>query len=334
MAETVSSAAHTMKTIRVGVYGGPQVLTTADVPMPVPAANDVLVRVAAVGVNIEDVLDRTGDTERTLPFALGYEAAGTIVTLGSDVAGWHTGERVAFVAPAAYAEYVTVPLEHMVRIPDRLDFPQAVAAARDGVTAHYLTIAHPIREGEWVLVRPATAGPGLFLSQLAKRRGARVIGIVETTESEENLHRLGAGAPLLWRRAELAADVRRLTDGVGVDVVFDETGNSADDVAVEWELDCLRPRGHLVLFGHAPFTVGFVNFDRLAGASLSVTSAVAQDYFLESGEFTRLAGLALEEVATGEVEAPVAATFPFAEAARAHQMVESRATSGKVILTP
>jgi len=327
-----------MKVIRVGAYGGPEVLGGTEMPIPTPGAQDVVVRVAAIGVSFDDVLDRTGETERDLPFVPGSEVAGTIVALGSQVADRRIGERVACLAPGAYAEQLVAPREHVVPIPDRLDFAQAAAAARDGVLAHALiTGAHAARDGDVVLVRPAMHGPGVCLMQLAKQRGARVIAAIATPESEEDVRRLGADAILVWRPEEgegVVADVRRLTDGAGVHVVFDAIGDAEEEAATEWELDCLRPRGHLVLFGQAPFSVGFVNFGRLSGASLTVTAAVAPDYFLEPGEFARVAGLVLDQVASGTLEVPIAATFPLDEAARAHQLEESRATIGKVILVP
>lgn len=324
-----------MKAIRIGAYGGPEVLGGTEMPVPAPGAQDVVVRVAAIGVSFDDVLDRTGETERLLPFIPGSEAAGTIVALGSEVAGRRIGERVACLAPAAYAEQLVAPQEHVVPIPDRLDVVQAAAAVRDGVYAYALiTSAHIVRAGEVVLVRPAMYGPGLCLLQLAKQRGARVIAAIGTSESEEIVRRLGADAVLVWRPEEVVAELRRLTSGEGVDVVFDAMGNAPDEIAVERELDSLRPRGHLVLFGRAPYSVGFVNFDRLSGASLTVTSAVAPDYFLEPGEFARVASLVLDQVASGTLEVPIAGTFPLGEAARAHHMEESRATSGKVILLP
>ncbi len=324
-----------MKAIRIGAYGAPEVLGGAEMPDPTPGAQDVVVRVAAIGVSFDDVLDRAGETERELPFIPGSEAAGTVVALGSQVADRRVGERVACLAPAAYAEQLVAPQEHVVPIPERLDEVQAAAAVRDGVFAHALiTGAHAMREGEVVLVRPAMYGPGLCLIQLAKQRGARVIAAVGTPESEEIARRLGADAVLVWRPAEVVAELKRLTGGEGVHVVFDALGNSLDETAVELELDSLRPRGHLVLFGRAPYTVGFVNFDRLCGASLTVTSAVAPDYFLEPGEFARVAALVLDQVASGALEVPIAGTFPLGEAARAHRLQESRATGGKVILLP
>jgi NADPH2:quinone reductase len=188
--------------------------------------------------------------------------------------------------------------------------------------------------GDVVLVRPGIEGPGLGLLQLAKQRGARVIAVIGTPESEEIVRRLGADAVLVWRPEEVVAEMRRLTDGAGVHVVFDAMGNAPDETAVKWELDWLRPRGHLVLFDRAPRSVGFVNFDRLSGASITVTSVVAADYLLEPGEFAALASQVLDAVARGSLEFPIAGTFPIGEVVRAHQLVESCAAVGKVILQP
>src|SRR4029077_5670161 len=201
---------------------------------------------------------------------------------------------------------------------------QALAAMRDGLLALIVTTrAHAVRAGEVALVRPADEGPGLCLLQMAKQRGARVIAVIDAPESEEIVRRLGADEVLVWRSAEVVSQLRQLTGGEGVHVVFDAVGNVPDESAAEWELDCLRLRGHLVLFDRAPRSLGFVNFDRLSGASLTVTSVAAADYVLEPGAFTSLAGQVLDAVASGTLELPIAGTFPFGEVVRAHQLVES-----------
>ncbi len=274
-----------MKAIRVGRYGGPEVLQVVEMPTPMPGEQDVVVHVAAIGVTFDDVLDRTGETERELPYTPGFEAVGTIVAVGAQVSNRRIGERVACLAPATYAEQLVAPQEHVVPIPQHLDDLQAVAAVRDGILALALTKhARALRAVDVVLVRPATEGPGLGLLQMAKRGGARVIAVIGTPESEKIVRDLGADAVLVWRPAEVVAEMRRLTDGEGVHVVFDAMGNAPDETAVKRELDCLRPRGHLVLYDRAPRSAGFVNFDVLSGASLTVTSVVAADYLLEPGE--------------------------------------------------
>lgn len=324
-----------MKAIRVGTYGGPEVLQVVERPIPTPGEQDVVIHVSAIGMNFDDVLDRTGETERELPYTPGFEAVGTIAAVGAHVSSRRIGERVVCLAPAACAEQVVAPQEHVVPIPQQLDDLQAVAAVRDGVLALALTArAHVLQAGEVVLVRPAIEGPGLCLLQLAKQRGARVIAVIGEPEEEEIVRRLGADAVLVWRPAEFVAELRRLTDGQGVHVVFDAMGNDPNEFAVKWELDGLRPRGHLVLFDRAPRSVGFVNFDRLAGASLTVTSVVAADYVLEPGAFASLAGQVLDAVASGALEFPIAGTFPIGEVVRAHQLVESCDAVGKVVLLP
>jgi NADPH2:quinone reductase len=324
-----------MKAIRVGRYGGPEVLEVVELPAPTPGEREVVVHIAAIGVTLDDVLDHTGETERELPYTPGYEAVGTIVAVGAQVTSLHIGERVACLAPAAYAEQLVAPQEHVVPIPEGLDNLQTLAAIRDGLLALIVTTrAHTVRAGEVALVRLADEGPGLCLLQLAKQHGARVIAAIETSESEGLVRRFGADEVLVWRSAEVISQLRQLTDGEGVHVVFDAVGNAPNESAVEWELDCLRPRGHLVLFDRAPRSLGFVNFDRLSGASLTVTSVAAADYVLEPGAFTTLAGQVLDAVASGTLELPIAGTFPFGEVVRAHQLVESRAAIGKVILLP
>jgi NADPH2:quinone reductase len=324
-----------MKAIRVGRYGGPEVLEVVETLVPTPGEQEVVVHIAASGVTFDDLLDHTGETERELPYIPGFEAVGTVVAVGAQVSSQRIGERVACLAPAAYAEQLVAPQEHVVPIPQGLDDLQALAAVRDGLLALILTTrAHAVRAGEVALVRPATEGPGLCLLQLAKQCSARVIAVIDAPESEEIVRRLGADDVLVWQSAEVISELRRLTDGEGIHVVFDGVGNALNESAVEWELDCLRTRGHLVLFDRAPRSVGFVNFDRLSGASLTVTSVVAADYLVEPGEFTSLVGQVLEAVASGALELPIAGTFPMDEVVRAHQLVESRAAIGKVILLP
>lgn len=328
-----------MKAIHVDTFGGPEVLQVVEMPIPIPDEQEVVVQVAAIGTNFDDILDRTGETERDRPYIPGFEATGTIVAVGAHVSDRSLGERVACLAPAAYAEHVVAPQDFVVPIPERLDDLQAVAAVRDGVLALLLTTqAHALGADEVVLVRPGIEGPGLGLIQLAKQRGARVIAVIGTPEAEETVRRLGADAVHVWHPSEVATDViadtRRLTDGEGFHVVFEAMGNASDERATEWELDCLHPRGHLVLYDRAPYTVGFVNFDRLSGASLTVTSVVASDYLQEPGAFVSLADEVLNAVATGALEFPVAGTFPLGEAGRAHHLVESCTATGKIILLP
>ena len=311
-----------MKAIRVGRYGGPEVLEVVELPAPTPGEREVVVHIAASGVTLDDVLDHTGETERELPYTPGYEAVGTIIAVGAQVSSLRIGERVACLAPAAYAEQLVAPQEHVVPVPESLDNLQTLAAMRDGLLALIVTTrAHAVQAGEVALVRPAAEGPGLCLLRLAKQRGARVIAVIETSESEEVVRRLGADDVLVWRSAEVVSQLRQLTDGEGVHVVFDAVGNAPVESAVNWELDSLCARGHLVLFDRAPRSVGFVNLDRLSGASLTVTSVVAADYLLEPGEFTSLVGQVLDTVARGALELPIAGTFPIGEVVRAHQLV-------------
>src|SRR5262245_12534564 len=201
-----------MKAIRVGRYGGPEVLHVVETPVPTPGEQDVVIRVATSGVTLDDVLDHTGETERELPYTPGYEAVGTIVAVGAHVSSLRIGERVACLAPAAYAEQLVAAQERVAPIPEGVDDLQAVAAVRDGLLALILsTRAHVVRAGEVALVRPAIEGPGLGLLQLAKQRGARVIAVIGAPESEEIVRRLGADAVLVWRPAEVDAEMRRLT---------------------------------------------------------------------------------------------------------------------------
>src|SRR5215831_702677 len=206
-----------MKAIRVGRYGGPEVLEVVELPAPTPGEREVVVHIAASGVTLDDVLDHTGETEREHPYTPGYEAVGTIIAVGAQVSSLRIGERVACLAPAAYAEQLVAPQEHVVPVPESLDNLQTLAAMRDGLLALIVTTrAHAVQAGEVALVRPAAEGPGLCLLQLAKQRGARVIAVIETSESEEVVRRLGADEVFVWGSADVVSQLRQLTDGQGV----------------------------------------------------------------------------------------------------------------------
>ncbi|MBC6951535.1 quinone oxidoreductase, partial [candidate division KSB1 bacterium] len=238
-----------MKAIRIHQHGGVEALVYEDIPVPKPAANEALVKVAVSGVNFIDVYHRIGFYQVALPFTPGSEAAGVVESIGSQVTEVRAGQRVAFaMTPGSYAEYVLVPAARLVVLPEKISFEAAAAVMLQGMTAHYLTHAtYALKAGETCLVHAAAGGVGLLLIQMAKRRGARVLGTVSTEEKAQLARAAGAEEIIFYTRQDFAGEVKRLTEGKGVDVVYDSVGKTT----YEKSLACLRPRGYLVLFGQS-----------------------------------------------------------------------------------
>jgi len=238
-----------MKAIVVEQHGGPEQLTLKDAPVPQPGRGEVLVKIAAIGVNYIDTYHRTGLYPAEPPFTPGMEAAGTIETVGPDVEGFALGDRVAYgMSRGSYAEFAVVPAWQVVKLPDAVDFRTAAAAMLQGMTAHYLTHStFPLASGHTCLVHAAAGGTGLLIVQMAKLRGARVIGTAGTLEKARLARETGADEVIVYTEQDFVAEVKRITDGRGVDVVYDSVG------AATWEgsLNSLRPRGMMVTFGNA-----------------------------------------------------------------------------------
>src|SRR5213082_2209818 len=243
-----------MKAIRVHAPGGPEALRLEDVPEPKPEAGQVLVKVEAAGVNFIDVYQRTGHYKVPLPFTLGQEAAGTVAAVGSGVAEPGVGERVAYTTIlGAYAEYAVVPADRVVALPDGVSTKQGAAAMLQGLPAHSLaTTTYPLKSGDACLAHAAAGGVGLLLCQIAKLRGARVLGTVSTAEKAALARGAGADEIILYTEQDFAAEAKRLTGGRGIDVVYDSVGKTTFDKS----LDALAPRGMLVLFGQSSGKVG------------------------------------------------------------------------------
>jgi NADPH2:quinone reductase len=320
-----------MRAIRVAEYGGPEVLRLEEVPDPVPGPNEAVVRVRAAGVNFIDVYHRTGRYPMELPFTPGSEAAGVVEAVGEAVRDVREGDRVAFAShPGAYAERVAVPAWKLVPLPGGVDERQAAAAMLQGMTAHYLSHAtHPVRDGETVLVHAAAGGVGLLLVQMAHRLGARVIGTVSTAEKEQLALEAGADAVIRYTESDFEEEVRRLTDGTGVDAVYDSVGRTTFTKG----LSCLKPRGMMVLFGGSSGPVEPVDPMVLtAKGSVFLTRPSLGHYMLGRAELLARAGDVLGWVASGDLRLRVERTYPLAEAETAHRDLESRATSGKLLL--
>ena len=242
-----------MKAVFIEQHGDASVLHYGDLPKPEPAAGQVLVKVAAAGVNFIDVYQRTGLYKIPFPAVLGMEGAGTVETLGEGVNGLRPGDHVAWaMSRGSYAEYAVVPAHFLVKVPAGLELRQAAAAMLQGMTAHYLTHStFPIEPGHTALVHAAAGGTGRLLSQMIKLRGGRVIGTAGTREKAEVARAAGAADVILYREQDVVAEVKRLTEGKGVDVVYDSVGKTTFDKSI----NCLRPRGMLALFGGSGLVV-------------------------------------------------------------------------------
>ncbi len=323
-----------MRAIVVERHGGPEVLTLAERETPEPGPGQVRVELRAGGVNFLDVYQRTGANPMELPFVGGNEGAGTVTAVGEDVDDVAVGERVAWamVPGTGYAEQVLVPAERVVPIPDGVDEMTAAAVMLQGMTAHYLVnSAYPVREGQTVLVTGAAGGTGLLLCQLLRAKGARVLGTVSTPEKAALARKAGATDPILYRDVDLAGEVRRLTDGEGVHVVYDGVGRDTFDAL----LTVLRRRGTMVLFGAASGPVPPVDPMRLMkGGSLFLTRASLVDYIADRSELLQRAAAVLGSVAEGTLTVRIGGTYPLHEARRAHEHLESGTSTGKLLLLP
>jgi len=318
--------------------GGPEVLQLTDVPDPRPEPAEVLVRVAAAGVNFIDTYRRSGVYTMPFPHVVGSEGAGEVVEVGADVTTVAVGDRVAWSsAPGSYAELVRVRVDDALVVPADVADDVAAALPLQGLTAHYLvTSTFPVAAGNDVLVHAAAGGVGLLLTQLASQRGARVIATVGSEEKERLARAAGAVDVIRYRElddltADLPARVRSLTDGRGVDVVYDSVGKDTFDAS----LASLARRGMLVLFGASSGPVPPVDPQRLnAAGSLFLTRPTLCDYAASRDELTWRATELFDAVRAGTLDVRVGATYPLADAADAHRALESRATTGKVLLLP
>jgi NADPH2:quinone reductase len=322
-----------MKAIRVEAYGGPENLIYKEVDKPAPKTGEALVKLEAIGVNFIDVYHRTGLYPLPLPFTPGTEAAGTVEALGSDVSDIAIGDRVAYaMAVGSYAEYAVVPAARLVKIPDHLDAQQAAAAMLQGMTAHYLaTSTYQLKSGDLALVHAAAGGVGLLLIQIARRIGARVFGTVSTEEKAKLAREAGADEVILYTEQDFQEEVKRLTEGKGVQVVYDSVGKTT----FMKSLDSLAPRGTLALFGQSSGPVPSFDPALLAQkGSLFLTRPSLAQYTLTREELLWRAGDVLKWVSSGELKLRIEKTFPLAEAAEAHRQLEGRKTTGKVLLIP
>lgn len=322
-----------MKAIVIESYGGPEVLAYRDVDKPTPKPNEALVKIEATGINFIDVYHRTGLYPIPLPFIPGSEAAGSIEAVGADVKEFQPGDRVAYaMSLGAYAEYSAVPAAKLVRIPDAIDTESAAAAMLQGMTAHYLvTSTYPLKRGDTALVHAAAGGVGLLLIQMARRIGARVFGTVSTEEKARLARATGAHEVIIYTAQDFQEEIRRLTDGKGVQVVYDSVGKTT----FMKSLESLAPRGLLALFGQSSGPVGPFDPALLAQkGSLFLTRPSLAQYSATREELSWRAGDVLSWVSAGELKLRIGHRFKLAQAADAHRELEGRKTTGKVLLIP
>ncbi|MGH9456489.1 MAG: quinone oxidoreductase family protein [Thermoanaerobaculia bacterium] len=322
-----------MRAIRVQAHGGPERLEIATIDPPRPGPGEALVRIEAAGINFIDVYHRTGRYPGKLPFTPGVEGAGRVEGVGPDVSGLARGARVAWTGvQGGYAELAVVPAERLVPLPEGIEPRIAAAALLQGMTAHYLAhTTYPIRRGETVLIHAAAGGVGLLLVQMAKRLGATVFGTVSTTEKAELAREAGADEVILYTEVSFRDEVRRLTGGTGVHVVYDSVGRTTFDDS----LDSLRPLGMLVLFGASSGAVP--PFDPLLlsrNGSLFLTRPKLDDYVADRASLLDRADDVFSWIADGSLRLRIERTYALEDAAEAHRDLEARKTTGKLLLIP
>jgi NADPH:quinone reductase len=321
-----------MRAIRPQQTGGPEQLVLEEIATPAPRASEALVRVEAAGVNYIDIYHRTGLYPLPLPMPIGLEGAGVVEQVGSDVRGLRAGDRVAWAsAPGSYGSHVVAPAEKLVPVPDGVAIEVAAALLLQGMTAHYLSrTIFPLGPGHVALVHAAAGGVGLLLIQLAKRAGSQVIGTVSTEAKAVLAKDAGADHVINYATQDFAAEVKRLTSGRGVDVAYDSVGKSTFDGS----LDCLAPRGFLVLYGQASGVVPPLDLVRLAKGSYFLTRPTLGHYTATRSELLSRARDLFDLVAAGDLRVRIGQTFPLAQAADAHRALTGRVTTGKVLLIP
>lgn len=322
-----------MKSVRVHQFGGLDALKVEDVPLPQPQEGETRIKVEAIGVNFLDIYQRMGRYQGSLPFTLGQEAAGIVDAIGPNVSDVKVGDRVAYASvQGSYTEYAIVPEWRLVHIPAGVDARQAAAAMVQGMTAHYLTFStYPLQAGETALVHAAGGGTGQLLVQVAKNCGARVIGTVSNEQKAAVAREAGADEVILYTQTDFEAEVKRLTNNKGVDVVYDSVGKDTFDKS----LNCLKPRGMMVLYGASSGAVAPIDpMMLMAKGSLFFTRPYIGQYTANRAELLQRATDVFNWIASGKLKVRIDKTFPLAEVADAHSYLEGRQSKGKILLIP
>ena len=324
-----------MNAIRVAQAGGPEVLELVDLPVPSPGSGEVLVRVAACGVNFMDVGMRAGRYPgMTFPLIPGGEASGTIEAVGADVTGLRAGDRVMYavaLAGGTYAEYALAPASHVVRLPNDLDLVQAAALPLQGMTAHYLLHEYvAVEQGTVVLVHAAAGGMGLLLTQWATHLGAQVIGTTSSAAKAAKAKAMGARDVILYTETDFAAEVKRITGGAGADLILDGVGKTT----FAGDLNAIRTRGHIVVYGAASGPADPISPNAYAANAATVSGGGLYHFTRTPDEIARRSEAVLDGFRDGWLRVTIDRTLPLDRAADAHRALESRATSGKQLLIP
>lgn len=322
-----------MKAVRLTEYGGPEQMSYEEVAMPEVGAGDALIKIEAAGINYIDTYQRSGLYQIPLPAILGLEAAGVIEEVGAEVSRFSPGDRVAYTgAIGAYAEYAAVPEDKLVSLPDAVSFNEGAAAMLQGCTAHYLSqTTYPIKAGDSCLIHAAAGGVGLLLIQMAKLAGAFVIGTVSTEEKAALARAAGADEVILYTETDFEAEVKRITEGKGVNVAYDSVGKTT----FEKSINCLQRLGYMVLYGNASGPVTEFNPATLGPkGSLFLTRPVLFDYIANRAALDWRSGEVFEWIRDGKIKLRLEHFFALADVQAAHRSLEGRQTTGKVILTP
>ena len=321
-----------MKAIQVSQTGGPEVLQYVDVADPSPGPGQALVDLRAVGVNYTDVYTRSGQNPPTLPVIPGLEGAGVVAEVGEGVTEVAPGDLVAYAsAPRSYAEKVAAPSWRLVKLPDGLDAEAGAAAMLQGMTAHYLChSAYPLKQGNTALIHAGAGGTGLLLIQMAKSLGARVITTVSTEAKAQLAQEAGADHTILYTKQDFEEEVKRITDGAGVQVVYESVGQATFDKS----LACLGRRGYIVAFGNPSGRVPPVDTALLNRGSLFLTRPSLMDYTATREELLQRADDILGWIKSGRLKLRIHDRFPLKDAAEAHRQLEGRLTTGKLLLIP
>ena len=322
-----------MKAVRVREYGGPEAMSYDEVDIPSIGENDVLVKIEASGINFIDTYQRSGLYQIPLPATLGLEAAGTVTEIGLNVSSFQSGDRVAYTSvPGAYADYAVVPDEKLVKLPDGVDFSQGAAAMLQGCTAHYLCKStYEVKAGDRCLIHAAAGGVGLLLIQMVKNAGGFVIGTVSTEEKANLAKSAGADEVILYSEQNFETEVKRITEGAGVNVVYDSVGKST----FQKSIDCLSKLGYMVLYGNASGPVTEFNPATLGPkGSLFLTRPTLFDYTADRESLDWRTSDVFNWIAEGSLNLRVEHFYALADAQQAHKDLEGRKTTGKIILTP
>ena len=322
-----------MKAIQVPRHGGAEVLTLVDIPIPEPKANEIVVKISAIGINFIDVYYREGRYPAALPFTDGMEAAGLVHAIGSDVKGWKKGDRVGYTGIlGSYAEYAAIAANRGVKLPKGISDQQAAAALLQGMTAHYLVHStYPLKKGEIALIHAAAGGVGLLLAQMARRIGARVIATVGTDAKAKLAREAGSDDVIVYTRQDFEAETKRLTDGKGVHVIYDGVGKSTFDK----DLNLLRPRGYLALFGAASGPVAAFDPILLSQkGSIFLTRPTLGHHIATSEELKQRSRDVFQQIVAKKLKLRIEHVYKLSEAAQAHRDLEGRKTTGKLLLVP